>query len=396
MSRVLWFALLMLVTTASHSSVQAGWTDGDPDAGVMDEETGQIWYVSPVPFPDPEDYQPQDDDHDGDGGGGDEEKDWGHGKVLDPPCRLIFSINPGRSGSGYLAQLLSLDKWVDVGHERQPTMFGGVLRRAKHEGLDSTYSLRRALKLSRMRHVAKHQRIHDSAEGDPTSPGGWKIYAETSHAFIKTFWDVVMDEFLEDEDTGQQCRIDVVVLRRPLYEVACSLYRRNWTRIHGDWLIEPGSALGSLPELQIEGVPNRQVQEMGAVLWYIYDTEVKAQQFWERYGLHPNVKIHEVRLEDLQTPRGVDALFAALDLRRGRGTSNDSELDRWLRRKGLALDLPPDHSADIIGNEHNANAPAVERRIPCTREFVEDRVQALKEAAGRAGVQLPRMRMYKK
>lgn len=272
-----------------------------------------------------------------------------------------------------------------------------------------------------MRHVAKHLRIHDSAEGDPTSPGGWKVYAETSHAFIKTFWDVVMDEFLEDDLTGQQCQIDVVVLRRPLYEVvrdshgwcqaviqkksafelfvptlqsqACSLYRRNWTRIHADWLIEPGSALATLPELRIPGRPDRNVQEMGAVLWYLHDTEAKAQQFWERYGMHPNVRVHEAQLKDLQTARGVDALFAALDLRRGRGTAEDTELNEWLESRGIHLDLPRDRSDEVIGSTHNANPPGMERGIPCSREFVQERLVALREAAQRQGVELPPMQL---
>ena len=247
------------------------------------------------------------------------------------PCRLIFSLNPGRSGSGYLARILGLAQGVDAGHERHPTMLHDVLRQAKLLGLGWTYKHRKALKLPSI--LAVLERGH--------------VYAETSHGFIKTFWDVVMDAFASDQDlSSQRCRTDIIVLERDLPSIVCSLYRRNWTRLHRDWLIEPGSMLSTL-----QVVPEEPASEIDNLVWYVLDHREKEAEFRRRYLVNPRVHFHYTSLPFLQTLKGVDNLFRALNLTFGPSAKVTGP-------------------KAIVGKPYNRNPPKFER-IPCPTAAVE-------------------------
>ena len=66
----------------------------------------------------------------------------------DGTLRLIFSVNSGRSGSAFLAALLSaLCAATTSVHESQPNMSGHVMRRAALGGLAATRAERAANKL---------------------------------------------------------------------------------------------------------------------------------------------------------------------------------------------------------------------------------------------------------
>ena len=59
--------------------------------------------------------------------------------------RLIFCINPGRSGSKYLAELLGTAVEVDSYHEPEPKMIGDYLRMVTDHPYGETLS-RRSIK----------------------------------------------------------------------------------------------------------------------------------------------------------------------------------------------------------------------------------------------------------
>jgi hypothetical protein len=267
-------------------------------------------------------------------------------------CRLIFSINPGRSGSGYLARVLALAQGVDAGHERHPTMFQKVLVDAKVHGLKHSFEERSNQKLAAIDVVLQRRRV----------------YAETSHAFIKTFWDVVMNRYRQQQQ--QQCRIDVIVLMRPATEIVCSLYRRNWTAIHRDWLIEPGTALSTAPNLDLDRPLAYDIQqpdtdsqkpvrakELDAVIWYLYDHWLKQQQFCAVWQNDPHVYIHTRWLSEIQTRAGVKRLFRDLDLSIDPARTN-TEINH------------------AIGSPYNANAHAT-TKIACSSVTVGERAYAL-------------------
>lgn len=237
-----------------------------------------------------------------------------------PSCRLIFSLNPGRSGSGYLSKILSLADQVSAGHERVPTMFGSVLRQAKRQGLEATYLQRWQTKV---RAIEKHLNSRPDV-----------AYAETSHGFLKTFWDVVLDRFVfgrsEDgtaDPTGaSQCRVDLIWLRRSVRQVVCSLYRRDWGKIHDDWLLEPGCnlstpALGWLAE-KAQLFPRHNCRttdclmwQIDALLWYVWNHYHQVLKLQKAVATVPSVRIHAVDLADLQSMTDIRHLLRSLDLR---------------------------------------------------------------------------------
>ena len=129
--------------------------------------------------------------------------------------RMVFSANPGRSGSGYLASLLGACATVDAGHERLPAMVDVWLRRVSYHGAAESFEDRK-MKTAAIRSDLK------------LLPDG-VVYVDTSHMFVKTFGDVVLHEF--DHEL-----ISVIVLRRNPIEVARSFFeldefgprRRPW------------------------------------------------------------------------------------------------------------------------------------------------------------------------
>src|SRR5271163_992947 len=105
--------------------------------------------------------------------------------------RYIFCINAGRSGSNYLAELLATAQGVAAFHEAEPWMHGAPLHRLNVEPLSSSYAERRVKLDGIARLLAERP---------------WAgVYAETNHMFIKTFFDVVIDEL---------ANVEVIHLRR--------------------------------------------------------------------------------------------------------------------------------------------------------------------------------------
>lgn len=110
--------------------------------------------------------------------------------------RLIFTIAPGRSGTGYLANMLNLLPGVCSTHEPEPK-FSHSMRAIQH---DSNLAQEFWVK-------EKLPAILEFTE---------KIYIETSHLFCKGFLEPLLELGIIP---------DVVILRRPFREVAISLYK---------------------------------------------------------------------------------------------------------------------------------------------------------------------------
>ena len=150
------------------------------------------------------------------GGGGDTSAFWSHASELPRrTCHLIASVSSGRSGSHYLSQLLALANETRSDHEARPVMDTRVACRFPRE---LSYRQRRSLKLPSLL-VALRENAH---------------YADTSHLFGKTWWDIAVREVVQQRG----CRLDVVVLRRFLPYVVDSLLHVDidfWHNVHVGW-----------------------------------------------------------------------------------------------------------------------------------------------------------------
>lgn len=110
--------------------------------------------------------------------------------------RLIFTVTTGRSGTGYLAKVLSFVPGIASFHEPEPD-FADIMRAAQtNPNLAYNFWIERKLP-----HIA-------------TVPAN--VYVETSHLFCKGFAQPLLDLGIVP---------DLIILTRPYREVALSLYR---------------------------------------------------------------------------------------------------------------------------------------------------------------------------
>ena len=191
--------------------------------------------------------------------------------------RYIFSINSGRSGSHYLADLLATAPEVASYHETDPKMIGDVLRSIERHPYADSYHARR-YKAAACRDLLDVQT-------------GKTVYAETSHMFIKTFFDVVMAELTA---------VGVVLLRRELAQVLKSFIElgmytdRNPYWPH--WM--PGA------EAHTRAIdppaPDASLTTTERTIAYLIDNEARAQRFLQNY---PAANVYEARLEALGNNR---------------------------------------------------------------------------------------------
>lgn len=203
--------------------------------------------------------------------------------------RLIFSANTGRAGSGYLAGLLDESRTVTAGHERPPQMTGAWTRRIAYEPRMASYADR----------LVKVDAIRSEVARIP--PG--RVYADTSHMFVKTFADVVFDEFAHD-------RLSVVVLRRDPVDVARSFFQLDYLGPRPlpwyDWMIPP-----TVPESAFPISPDEVDDQFDLIFGYLVDIENRTNRLRE---LAPAVTWVDARLEEITEVDGARALFAALDI----------------------------------------------------------------------------------
>lgn len=123
---------------------------------------------------------------------------------------LVFCISPGRAGSKYLRNVLDTAEGVIARHEPEPKMNGVFLEQVILQGKrEETFEERANIKLAAIR---------DALEG--TEPD--VVYAETSHMFVKTFSDIILDKL------GDVAKISIVFLRRPAREMVWSQLRLGW------------------------------------------------------------------------------------------------------------------------------------------------------------------------
>ncbi|GJQ08316.1 hypothetical protein GpartN1_g107.t1 [Galdieria partita] len=125
--------------------------------------------------------------------------------------KVVFVATSGRTGTGFLSKLFSLTENTISLHEPWPRLEGRDLEKALLQ-TGTAESSRKERKLKKVRRI---QQIL-SASSPTTS------YVETSHMFIKTMADFLVDELASSE------KFVVLILRRSLVATINSQYTLGW------------------------------------------------------------------------------------------------------------------------------------------------------------------------
>lgn len=202
--------------------------------------------------------------------------------------RLIFRINSGRSGSNYLSELLGTAEEVISYHEPSPSMTGDYLRMINKFDYATSFSKRR-LKSSTIKDILL--KIPDG-----------KIYCETNHMFIKTFFDVVTQDFP---------KIEVIILRRYLPKVLKSFielgYFSDKNQAWRFWMSSPNAVTAAIPCIDVDA----NLDQWDLSIAYLIDIEARAKRFQQEY---PGINTYEVPLEELNNFTKVESLFEQLKI----------------------------------------------------------------------------------
>ena len=201
---------------------------------------------------------------------------------------LLFAISPGRSGSEFLATLIDATANASAVHEPRPKMNGAFLRGLSEARLKSTYDRRRVKIVQLLRALGS------------LAPGC--MYAETSHMFVKTFYDVVLDFFAD---------VRVVHLRRDTVHVIRSFaelgYFSNASTHWRHWMHDPHAS----EPLVAPAVEEGEADSFDRIIAYLIDIEARAARLRERYPATPVVA---ARLEEISEPAGARRLVDQLGL----------------------------------------------------------------------------------
>ncbi|NCG36504.1 MAG: hypothetical protein GWP48_03125 [Actinobacteria bacterium] len=204
--------------------------------------------------------------------------------------RMVFSANSGRVGSAFLASLLGASENVLSGHERPPQMVGPWLRRVAFEPPHVSFDVRRVKA--------------DALRGELGLMKAKQVYVDSSHMFVKTFADVVFEEF-------QHQRLSVVALRRNIIDVARSFFELDFFgpsggQWHG-WMIPPTAPESTFP-LAAEEIAD----QFDLIFGYLADIENRTERLRQET---PAVNWVDARLEEITTLRGATELFEQLSLK---------------------------------------------------------------------------------
>jgi hypothetical protein len=226
--------------------------------------------------------------------------------------RLFFSINSGRVGTGYLAALLNTAKGVTGVHEPEPTMAGTYVKLINIAPLNVSFAERR-IKADAIRTVLE------------SLPRG-QIYAESNSNFIRTFYDVILEEFTNAE-------IDVIIIRRYLPEVLKSLLELGHfggNPATANWIPELTSPTRAFTSCKAPG----EMDAYDYLITYLLDTEARANRFQKQFKDFPSIySIAEVRQEELTTMEGVQLFFKKLRLESTSETETFIESQKVINRR---------------------------------------------------------------
>jgi hypothetical protein len=201
---------------------------------------------------------------------------------------FIFAASSGRVGTKYLCHILGTASNSFSYHEPDPQMNGKYVDLITSHSYIETYEQRKEAKIPILK---KHLSEHPD-----------KVYCETSHMFIKTYFDIVLDEFKED--------VQVIILRRDLPNTLKSLVEMG---LFGGspstpiWMVSPNAATAAIKCIANDD----DLDQIDKCIAYLIDTEARIQRMRKKY---PNILMHEVNLNQLNDLDFVSQLFEKLGL----------------------------------------------------------------------------------
>lgn len=198
--------------------------------------------------------------------------------------KLVFVISPGRSGTEYLAELFGTASNSIAFHEPQPSMDKEIIQLVNECEYHTTF-LQRRIKADAIEKILLE------------NPG--KIYCETSHVFIETYFDVVIDRFYD--------QVEIVVLRRDPIAILRSFLQ---LALHNNIfeksrLIAPNAITSPIKfDFELLDIYDRYIA-------YLIDIEARAVNFFRDYWY---LNMYEIRLSELNEEDKVRWLFSKLGL----------------------------------------------------------------------------------
>lgn len=246
----------------------------------------------------------------------------GFGMNPAPVSKLIFSLNVGRSGSKYLADILgSVSNPISAQHEPRCTdgmCSGGGAVRMQNRSLSSSYELRRAIKLPMIRaglvnipddvleagvasttcacesvtakleseQYSSVDQEHSRPLLEVTSTSGCTlqvvrdvVYAETNPNFKSWFYDVVLDNFPKNGYS-----VTVVVVRKYIAAVVKSLYETGYftSRDGYNWMETSASVNSRLRATRV--ADDSQLDVFEKLTSYVLNAEATFRDIMKRYG----------------------------------------------------------------------------------------------------------------
>lgn len=211
--------------------------------------------------------------------------------------KLIFTLTPGRTGSTYLAALLNQNlEHALVHHE---------ILNYQAFGLDTPdiSHLHQFNAIGNTPHVQQfwQRKFKRILEGD------YATYAETSHILMKAGLVDNAIQLLKDHE------VHFIILKRDLFKTLVSYHARHDFENVGNqwmWYLDPNYPRKLSPCHLYE---NNVIQSIR--FWYVQEVMARAYYYHMMCQQFPHLHFHEVELTDLNTEKGVQSLFKALDIK---------------------------------------------------------------------------------
>lgn len=255
--------------------------------------------------------------------------------------RIIFTITPGRSGTGYLSRLLNRLPNVASYHEPNP-QFSDIMRQVQ----ENSARAREFLLKDKLPRIA--------SETKPT-------YIETSHLICKGF----VEPLLELEIMS-----DWISLTRPCREVATSFYKLGTipgrTTQGLKWVLSPDDP-------NVQPLPDWQsLHDYQLCYWYCLEVERRRTKYIGEFN-ELGLRIGQVSLRELKSVKGLNKLIADLDLPKPSPITWGRILYRGMQpvnRKSIPKSMVPkkDISVDLLDTFEQE----VTERFQATRKIAQD------------------------
>lgn len=234
------------------------------------------------------------------------------GGNTESPMKLIFTMSAGRTGTGYLAELLrcNLPSGALVAHEqvdwrafgtRSPDLSHQL--QFNHEGFSPYVAAFWEQKLGQIYSF------------------GRDVYAETSHVLMKAGLVEALRRYATDHE------VHLVWLRRDHLPTLTSYHRRgDFTNLGNRymWYLDP-----TYVRNLVKPDPFLQFGVFGQRLWYLLEVEARASYYRALLDDDPRITVHEARLEAIAEAPGATALLEALgvEARGGKGLELPSRVN---------------------------------------------------------------------